>query len=251
MPINQSEQISHKFYSRLDKDENISILKTLRSAGSINSLVSNNEIIHTLAKLARNINLIISEYPENHEKRCREVNHWLNEKIKTLESNKRGSDLNTFGTSVINDVNHNYKGKTTIVCIRENQPYKTDHAEIMKELDDYCEIRDNNGRNVLKNINECLNYNNYIKSKKEYFTSQINEKCNTHNCKRSDYKIDDYCTLDKMDDTFREINCDVLYKKAQIHETVPTIKERSPLEIGFFIIVSFILFYLFILFLEK
>ncbi|SCA60438.1 VIR protein [Plasmodium vivax] len=247
--INEDEQIPHKFYSRLDDPASISILDNLGLSQAYLSFVKHRESKEILAQLARNIKLIISEYSGNHEKRCRDINYWMNEKIRTSED-KIVREITSEATGVFNYVKWNKVGKDPIVCKRKDDPYKTNNVEIMKKLDDYCEIRDNIGCNVLKNKNECLKYNKYIKKKKQEFTSYMQVAC-SNNCNRNEYKIDDNCTLNDMDLTFPEINCEVLYKKEEIQEPVPVKKERSPLEIGFFIIVSFILFYLFILFLEK
>ncbi|KMZ77061.1 hypothetical protein PVIIG_05242 [Plasmodium vivax India VII] len=247
--IDDKKQIPNIFYSRLDNHENVSNLNNLSSYSGISSLIPNEESRRILAKLARNIKLIISEYSGNRKKRCRDVNYWFDEKIKNY-TDKDKKEIAGCATSVCNDVMWNKIGEDKIVCLRKENPYQTNHAYLMKKLDDYCEIRDNNGCNVLKNINECLKYNKYIKKKKHEFTTDIQDICST-NCNRNEYKIDDNCTLNDMDLTFPEINCEALYKKEELLKPVPASKERSPLEIGFFIIVSFILFYLFILFLEK
>ncbi|CAG9485826.1 unnamed protein product [Plasmodium vivax] len=248
MPINEDEQIPNKFNSRLDESQNESILKSIATYNSVFMFEDNNEIKDILAKLIRNVRLITSEYSGNPKKRCRDVNYWFNKKIKEVNPDKINSYSND-AITLVNEVKWN-TGKKNQVCKIE-APYKNEIVEIMKKLDDYCEIRDNNGCSVLKNKNECLKYNEYIKERKEYFSSSIKVPCNGSDCKKNDYTIDASCTLNDMDLTFPEINCDTLYKKTEIKEPVPTIKERSPLEIGFFIIVSFILFYLFILFLDK
>ncbi|VUZ99332.1 PIR protein [Plasmodium vivax] len=252
MPIDEDEQTPRKFYSRLEEHEEASNFIKYVSSEAILSAVDHKETKNFLAQLARNIKLIISEYPENHVKRCRDINYWMNQKIRTPENSRLADDLKSSFYFVFNDIKWN-KGKLKgiKVCDREKNLYPSANAKLMKELDDYCEIRDNNGCNVLKNKKECLKYNSYINGMKKHFTSQINEKCSAPDCNKDNYKIDDYCSLNNIDDTFREINCDALYKKDEIQQPIHTIKERSPLEIGFFIIVSFILFYLFILFLEK
>ncbi|SCA83411.1 hypothetical protein PVT01_000010400 [Plasmodium vivax] len=249
--IDDKDQIPHKFYSRLDEAEDVSKFYNLHSKPAILPYANNIKTQQILAQLARNIELIISEYSGNTNKRCRDINHWMNEKIKVAENNIHGDDLETSCLIVFNDVKWNKRDNKDIVCKREKEPYKTEPFEIMKKLDDYCEIRDNVRCDIFKNYDECLRYNRYIKQKKQEFTSKMEDICSKTDCSRNVYSIGDNCTLNKMDDTFREINCDALYEKAQIQEPLPVIKERSPLEIGFFIIVSFILFYLFILFLEK
>ncbi|CAG9475300.1 unnamed protein product [Plasmodium vivax] len=245
--INDKEPLPHKFYDRLDTRQVTSILDSLKSISAYKTLIKYEESRLILAMLARNLKLIITHYPENREKRCRDVNHWINKELSKHESKEKISD---YVLAIFNDI----KWPTVIdekVCEKKEDPYSSENPKLMKELDDYCEIRDTNGCNVLKNKNQCLKFNSYISGKKEYFFSKIKDICRTPDCKKNNYTIDDNCSLDNMDDTFREINCDVLYKKLESQEPAPIIKERSPLEIGFFIIVSFILFYLFILFLEK
>ncbi|CAI7722609.1 Plasmodium vivax Vir protein, putative [Plasmodium vivax] len=247
--INENEQISSKFYKRLDNPADISFLNNLPSSVAILELVSRQEGRAILAQLVRNIELIDSKYPENYDKRCRDINYWLNEKIETCKS-KYKEDISNGVTGVFNDVKLKKKSGEKF-CGRNKKPYSSENTKLMKDLDDYCEIRDNNGCNVLKNKNECLKYNRYIKQKKDDFSKKMKGICKDATCNMEDYKIDDNCTLNDMDLTFPEINCDALYKEAQKGEPPTNIKERSPLEIGFFIIASFILFYLFISFLEK
>ncbi|KMZ95992.1 hypothetical protein PVNG_02841 [Plasmodium vivax North Korean] len=248
--IEAEEQIPYKFYSRLNDYEDASKLEKLNSKSAILPFVTDNEGRIILAQLARNIELIVSKYPENYVKRCRDINYWLNDKIKKYEE-KTGQNISSEALTVFNDIKWKKGGKDVNVCQQNPEPYGTKHVDLMKNLDDYFEIRDNNGCNALKNKNECLKYNEYIRERKEYFSSEINHKCSTPVCNRNNYKINDYCSLNNIDDTFPEINCEVLYKKEVLQETVPTIRERSPLEIGFFIIVSFILFYLFIYFIFR
>ncbi|SCA83404.1 VIR protein [Plasmodium vivax] len=247
--IDKEKQIPNTFYKKLDDPQDTSILERLESYSAIKTLIEHEESRRILAKLARNINLIISEYPENHVKRCRDINYWFHEKIKTCNT-KCDADLSSDSTTVFNDIKWE-KENGERVCERKENPYSSENAKLMKDLDDYCEIRDNNGCNALKNKNECLNFNKYIRERKEYFSSQKRVTCKTSDCNKNDYTIDASCTLNDMDLTFPEINCEALYKKEELLKPVPASKERSPLEIGFFIIVSFILFYLFILFLEK
>ncbi|CAI7722593.1 hypothetical protein PVPAM_130009500 [Plasmodium vivax] len=248
--INEHEQIPHKFYNRLDVPEKASNLKVLIPSASALVFVTRDECIENLAQLARNIKLIISEYPENYVKRCRDINYWFKEKIKTCKD-KTGEDMSPDSTTVFNDIKWFRGGKKIIVCPKKLEPDRIKHVDLKKDLDDYCEIRDSVRCNIFKDSMECLKHNTYIKKKKQYFSSKMKGICSGPQCSWDDYTIDDNCTLNNMDNTFREINCEELYKKEVLQEPVPATKERSPLEIGFFIIVSFILFYLFILFLEK
>ncbi|SCA60124.1 Plasmodium vivax Vir protein, putative [Plasmodium vivax] len=247
--INENEQISSKFYKRLDNPADISFLNNLRSNSVIFGLVELDEIKNILAKLARNIELIDSEYPENYDKRCRDINYWLNEKIATCKTNYK-KDISSEATVVFNDIKWKKRngGK---VCLRNPYIYSSENAELMKELDDYCEIRDNNKCNILKDNNDCLKCNKYIEEKKQYFTRRMQGIKSQTNCKWDKYTIHCDCTLNNMDHTFPKISCKELSEKEESQEFEPVRKMYSPLEIGFFIIVFFILFYFFILFLEK
>ncbi|CAG9475307.1 unnamed protein product [Plasmodium vivax] len=248
--IKDEEQIPYKFKKLLDEHEEISNLQSLFRSTSTLAFVPDGECKKSVAQLARNIRLINSEYSGNPDKRCRDINYWFSGKIKTCQSIS-GRDISSDSTTVFNDIKWIKGGNNVAVCPKELEPYKTEHVEIMKELDDFCEIRNNIRCDIFKNNDECLKYNRYIKQKKEDFTRKMKEKCGQNICRWDDYRFGDYCTLNDMDLTFREINCAGLYKKEEIQKPVTTKKGRSTLEIGFFIIVSFILFYLFILFLEK
>ncbi|SCO74571.1 hypothetical protein, conserved [Plasmodium vivax] len=249
--INEDDQIPNKFYNRLDNSEGIREFSNVKAYSAIRNIISTEQKRNILDKLARNIKLIISEYSENHEKRCREVNHWINKKIKTIENNALGGDLRNYCYTIFGEIKWNKGGENNIVCRRKLEPYPTEHVDLMKELDDYCEIRDNNRCNELIDDNNCLKCNKYIKKKKQEFTSRMQCICRKADCEWNKYTIDDKCTLKNMDLTFPEISCKGLSKEEELQESVTVIKKYSPLEIGFFILVFFILFYLFILFLEK
>ncbi|CAG9485832.1 unnamed protein product [Plasmodium vivax] len=215
--IDSIKQIPNIFSSRLDEPEKASNLNKLITsiASSSLSFVQHEENIKLLAQLARNIKLIVSEYPENYVKRCRDINYWFNEKIKTYKVITK-EDIYSDSTAVFNDILWP-KSNKKIVCVQNEKPYSPNNAKLMKELDDYCEIRDNNGCNALKNKNECLKYNSYISGKKKYFSSQIKNICSPPNCNEKDYKIDANCTLNDFDLTFPEINCEFTPVGSIIH----------------------------------
>ncbi|SCA83431.1 VIR protein [Plasmodium vivax] len=249
--IKDEDQISYIFNEKLDAYENISKLNEIKSHITITSFLNDDEGKRILAKLVRNIKLIKSEYSGNHNKRCRDVNHWINGKIKTYKGEKNGEDISDYAGIVFNDIPWNTAKPKETVCKRKPNVYHHKAEAIMKKLDDYCESRDNLRCDIFKNNEECLRYNRYIKRNREYFSSQLHTICNTYGCKINGYKIDDTCSLDKMDVTFREINCEALYKKEELQKPLSIVKERSSVEIGFFIVVSLILFYFFITFLDK
>ncbi|KMZ83547.1 hypothetical protein PVBG_00627 [Plasmodium vivax Brazil I] len=241
--IDESKQIPNIFSSILDVPDPISNLFKLRSYSGIKTLIDHDESRQILANLARNIKLIITDYSGNPEKRCRDINYWMNEKITTQKLKIPGDDLKNSCVSVFNDIK--LPTATDVrVCVRNPNVYSSEKAKLMKDLDDYCEIRDIHKCNAVTNKNQCIKCNNYIKKKKEEFTRNMEGICSKPNCKLDKYTIACRCTLNDMDLTFPVKNCDELYKE-------PEIKKFSLLEIGFFVIVTFILFYLFILFLEK
>ncbi|CAG9485810.1 unnamed protein product [Plasmodium vivax] len=179
--IDEDEQIPHKFYKRLDNREGTKDFQNLKSYTSINLWTTHEENKEILAKLERNIELIISEYSGNPKKRCRDINYWLDQKI--IEENKdHRKELNTSCISVFNEIKWN-KGKRDRICGREENPYSSEHAKLKKDLDDYCEIRDNIRCIVLKDKNECLKYNGYIRKKKQDFTRALQGICGNNDCR--------------------------------------------------------------------
>ncbi|KMZ95981.1 hypothetical protein PVNG_02830 [Plasmodium vivax North Korean] len=249
--IKDEDQISYIFYKKLDDPEDISKLDELKSKITITQFLKHYESKIILAKLVRNIKLIVSKYSGNYEKRCRDVNHWINEEMSKYESKNLSENISGSVTGVFNDIKWKKGDQDVRVCERVPNVYHHKAEAIMKKLDDYCESRDNLRCDIFKNNEECLRYNRYIKRNREYFSSQLHTICNTYGCKINGYKIDDTCSLDKMDVTFREINCEALYKKEELQKPLSIVKERSSVEIGFFIVVSLILFYFFITFLDK
>ncbi|CAG9485456.1 unnamed protein product [Plasmodium vivax] len=249
--IKDEDQISYIFNKKLDEFADISKLDELKSKTNITFFLNHVESEKILAKLVRNIKLIISEYSGNHKKRCRDVNHWINEEMSKYESTNPSENISSSVLGVFNDIPWNTAKPKETVCERKPNVYHHKAEAIMKKLDDYCESRDNLRCDIFKNNEECLRYNRYIKRNREYFSSQLHTICNTYGCKINGYKIDDTCSLDKMDVTFREINCEALYKKEELQKPLSIVKERSSVEIGFFIVVSLILFYFFITFLDK
>ncbi|CAG9485789.1 unnamed protein product [Plasmodium vivax] len=247
--INEEEQKPHIFDNLLDKHEEASKLDSIKSYSAIQYLIYNNKDKQILAQLARNIKLLASEHPENYVKRCRDINYWLNKKIQKFKD-ENGIDISSGATAVFSDIEF-ITGNNKIVCKREKVPYPTENIDLMKELDNYCEIRNNVRCHTLKNYEELLSYNAYIKLKRQHFRSKMQEIGRETDSIWNTYTIDCKCTLSDLDLTFREINCDDLYKKEELQRLALMTKGRTPLEIGFFIFVSFILFYLFILFLEK
>ncbi|CAG9485717.1 unnamed protein product [Plasmodium vivax] len=230
--IDEKKELPHEFYSRLNEPENASEWHDLITYRVIRKTIDDVKIEQILDKLARNIKLIKYGYSENHKKRCRDVNHWFNEQIKTYKGKNRTSILSD-ATSVFNDIKWN-SGKEERVCVINEKPYSSENADLMKELDDYCEIRDKNKCNILKDNNECLKCNKYIKEKKQYFTNKMQGIRSQSNCKWDKYTIDCTCTLNDMDRTFPEISCKGLSEKEELQEILPVIKQYSPLEIGFF-----------------
>ncbi|CAG9485775.1 unnamed protein product [Plasmodium vivax] len=210
--INEQEQIPRLFYKRLDVHEDASNLSNLVSNTAFLSVVTHDKSKNILAQLARNIKLIASEYPENYVKRCRDINYWMDEKITTPQNSILASDLKSSCYFVFNDIKWpTVPGKR--VCERKEKPYSSGDAKLMKELDDYCEIRNNVRCYKFENYEQILRYNAYIKEKREYFRSKMKVICQQNNCTWDDYKIDNKCTLNDLDITFRAIDCDDLYKE--------------------------------------
>ncbi|SBS91596.1 PIR Superfamily Protein [Plasmodium ovale curtisi] len=98
---------------------------------------------------------------------------------------------------------------------------------------------------MLISVNECLKYNDYIQKKKNDFLGETNI-CNGSTC-----EIDANCTLNNMDITFPNINCHELHNVQKEDQKEPIATNYSTLEIGFFLILSFLAFFLIFLFLSK
>ncbi|SCO74569.1 hypothetical protein PVC01_130005300 [Plasmodium vivax] len=182
--IKDEEQKAYKFYNELDNDQGISILDDLKSYSAIRSWITKNESKLILAKLVRNINLIISDYPENPKKRCREINYWMNEQIKKC-NNKCETSLSSDSSTVFNDIKWN-RVNNDIVCKRETVPYPTKDIDLMKELDNYCEFRNNLRCDKFQYEEELLKYNTYIKEKRQHFRIYA---CKIHNKTLQEKKI--------------------------------------------------------------
>ncbi|SCA83400.1 VIR protein [Plasmodium vivax] len=227
--IDEEEQTPKKFDKKLDNSADISFFNDLHSHPASYIFVQKYEIKNILAQLARNIELIDSEYPKNYDKGCRHINYWLNEKI-GKNGEKIGQSISSEITAVFNDVKWKKKDGER-VCTKNDKPYSAKNAKLMKQLDDYCEIRDNNECNALKDKNHCIKCNKYIEKKKEEFTRNMESTCPQRNCEWGEYTFACRCTLNDMDLTFPVKNCDELYKE-------PEIKKLSLLEIGFFVIFT-------------
>ncbi|VUZ99321.1 PIR protein [Plasmodium vivax] len=240
--IDESKQIPNIFNEELNKYQETKILDDLVNYKYVSEWVDKQEIKEILAMLARNIRLIISRYSKNPDKRCRDVNHWINEKIESYRV-KNSDNISGYATAVFNDIKWPPLNNER-VCVKKEKLYSAENAKLMKKLDDYCEIRDDNGCNKLKDKNHCIKCNKYIQKKKEEFTTDMESTCPKRNCEWGKYTFACRCTLNDMDITFPELYCDTLFKE-------PEIKKHSLLEIGFFVIVTFLLFYFFTLFLEK
>ncbi|CAG9485480.1 unnamed protein product [Plasmodium vivax] len=223
--IKEKEEIPHKFYELLNNSANISYFHNLRSYPASFSFVEKDEIKNILAQLARNIELIDSGYRDNYDKRCRDINYWLSEKNETCKT-KYGKGIYSEATVVFNDVNLK-KNRGESVCIKNEKPISPEKAKLMKDLDDYCEIRDIHGCNAVTNKNQCIKCNKYVKEKKEELLRYKNVICSNPSCKLDKYTIACRCTLDDIDLTFPVTNCEALFKE-------PEIKKYSLLEIGFF-----------------
>lgn len=249
--IKDEDQISYIFYKKLDDPEDISKLDELKSKITITQFLKHYESKIILAKLVRNIKLIVSKYSGNYEKRCRDVNHWINEEMSKYESKNLSEKISGSVLGVFNDIKWKKGDQDVRVCERVPNVYRHNAEAMMKKLDDYCESRDTLRYAIYKNNDECLRYNRYIRRNRKYFSNELYTICNTYGCKINGYKINDSCSLDKIDDTFREINCEELYKNEELQNPVSISKEHSYVEIGFFIAVSFILFYFFLTFLDK
>ncbi|SCP05939.1 PIR protein, partial [Plasmodium ovale] len=243
--IKDEDQIPYKFYKRLEEPGDISKLKDLNSYSTISLFTTYRETEVILAKLKNNIELIRSEYFDNYKKRCTDLNFWLDKELRAYNLRPQKDGISSSITSIFNDIQwgkiHNDR-----ICTRTESQYSPEKSSLMKDLGDFCENRENLRCNILKNVNECLEYNNYIDKKKNHFLSEKKNLCENDGC-----RINDTCTLSNVDITFPKINCNALYnmEKLEHHENVTS--KYSSLEIGFFVFVSFLGLYVLCIFLYK
>ncbi|SBT56337.1 PIR Superfamily Protein [Plasmodium ovale wallikeri] len=242
--IKEDKQTPSKFYKELDAETNISRLDGLNTRSIINALCSNSAVKTLLAKSHRNIELIRTKYSGSAAKRCRDVNFWTDENIERNISNTEFNDVNYCLTTLFNEVKWNTQNPNGI-CKREKSTYSSEIRILRKNLDDFCEIRNNLRCTMLEGFNECLKYNHYIQKKKNDFLVKKNL------CENSSCKIDENCTLTDMDTTFPNINCHELHNVNKENQKEPITTNYSSLEIGFFLILSFLAFFLIFLFLSK
>ncbi|SBT55006.1 PIR Superfamily Protein [Plasmodium ovale wallikeri] len=243
--IKDDEQTPSKFYSELEEASDISTLDALSTTKStIISYCYNESARKLLAKSLRNIELIRKKYSNSATKRCRDVNYWADENIEKNSSNPDFNDVNICLTALFNEVKWNAQEEKGI-CKREKSIHTTHERELRKNLDDFCEIRNNLRCTMLEGFNECLMYNNYIQKKKVHFFGKKN-LCKENNC-----KIDEKCTLLDMDITFPSINCHELHNVQKEDQKETVAAKYSSLEIGFFLILSFLAIFLILLFVSK
>ncbi|SBT58319.1 PIR Superfamily Protein [Plasmodium ovale wallikeri] len=241
--IKEEEQKPSIFYNELDKTTDPSRLNGLNARVVIDLLCSNSPVKTLLAKIHRNIELIRTHYSDSTKKRCRDVNYWTNENIDKISSNPKINDVNICLTTLFNEIKWKREDKNGI-CKRESSKYPTNINNLRKKLDDFCEIRDNLRCTMLISFNECLKYNNYIQKKRDDFLGKTNI-CEGNSC-----IIDDKCSLNNMDITFPSINCNELHNvKEDLKESIT--RNYSSLEIGFFLILSFLAIFLILLFISK
>ncbi|SBT75393.1 PIR protein [Plasmodium ovale] len=242
--IMEENQIPKMFYRELNNKADISTLEKLPIYTVIKMLEPGPAAKVILAKSHRNIELIRTKYSDSATKRCRDINYWFDKETETRESQHEYKNVSDCAFALFNSIKWN-KQNNDIICKRQKSIHTTDERELRKILDDFCEIRNNLRCTMLEGFNECLMYNNYIQKKKVDFFGKKNV------CKDNSCKIDEKCTLADMDITFPSINCHELHNVQKLDQKEPLTTKYSSLEIGFFLIVSFLTFFLISLFLYK
>ncbi|SBT02375.1 PIR Superfamily Protein [Plasmodium ovale curtisi] len=243
--IKDDEQIPFKFYLELEEMSSIPTLNGLSATNIIIISYCNNESARKLlAKIRRNIELIRKKYSNSATKRCRDVNYWTDENIEKNSSNAEFKEVHICLTTLFNEIKWNTQDKTGI-CKRVTSNYSPEIKKLRKNLDDFCEIRDNLRCTMLISLNECLKYNNYIQKKRNDFLGKTNI-CEGNSC-----IIDEKCSLSNIGVTFPSINCYELHNVKREDQKEPITTNYSSLEIGFFLIFSFLALFLISLFLFK
>ncbi|SBS91466.1 PIR Superfamily Protein [Plasmodium ovale curtisi] len=242
--IKEEDQIPQIFYRELNHTVDTSTLEKLPIHTVINILDPGPAAKVILAKSYRNIELIRTKYTDSAAKRCRDVNYWFDKEIENRESEKEYRNISSCAITLFNDIQWK-KVNNDIICKREKSKYPTKLNDLRKKLDDFCEIRDNLRCTMLKSFNECLKYNDYIEKKKNEFLLKTNI-CEGNSC-----IIDEKCSLSNIDVTFSSINCYELHNVNKEDQKKPITTNYSTLEIGFFLILSFLAMFLISLFLSK
>ncbi|SBT58054.1 PIR Superfamily Protein [Plasmodium ovale wallikeri] len=242
--IREKDQTPHKFDNELNNTADESSLQNLSVYGVIQALDPGPAARTFLAKSLRNIELIRTQYSGSAEKRCRDVNFWTDENIERNISNTELNDVTICLTAIFNAVKWKTQDENGI-CKRVTSNYSPDIKKLRKDLDDFCEIRDELRCTMLKSFSDCLQYNSYIEKKKKYFSLETNL------CKDNSCEIDNKCTLNNIDITFPSINCHELHNMQKKIQKEPVATKYSSLEIGFFLILSFLAIFLILLFLSK
>ncbi|SBS95078.1 PIR Superfamily Protein [Plasmodium ovale curtisi] len=243
--IKDDEQIPFKFYKELEEKSNIPTLNGLSATNSIINLFCDYTSVKTLlAKSLRNIELIRKKYSNSATKRCRDVNYWTDENIEKNSSNAEFKDVDICLTTLFNEIKWN-KEDLNGICKRETSTYSSEIKKLRKYLDDFCEIRNNLRCTMLEEFKECLKYNSYIEKKKNEFLVK------THLCKDNSCVINKKCSLNNIDVTFPSINCYELHNMNREDQKEHITTNYSSLEIGFFLILSFLALILISLLLSK
>ncbi|SBT55914.1 PIR Superfamily Protein [Plasmodium ovale wallikeri] len=243
--IKEEEQIPSKFYKELEEGSITSTLDALSTTKSIINVYCNHSSVRTLlAKCLRNIELIRKKYSNSVTKRCRDINYWTDENIEKNSSNEEFKEVDICLTTLFNEIKWN-KGDRNGICKRETSTYSSEIKKLRKDLDDFCEIRNNLRCTILEEFKECVKYNSYIEKKKNEFLVK------KHLCKDNSCVIDDKCSLSNVDVTFPSINCYELHNVKKENQKEPIATNYSSLEIGFFLILSFLAIFLIYLFLSK
>ncbi|SBS92962.1 PIR Superfamily Protein [Plasmodium ovale curtisi] len=104
MEIIEDELIPNIFYAQLSNTANKSILDNLISFKPISTLIKYEETNKILAKIARNLYLIRTDYSDNYRKHCRDMDYWIDEEISTYTCKEQHEDIAPFISAIYNDI---------------------------------------------------------------------------------------------------------------------------------------------------
>lgn len=113
------------------------------------------------------------------------MDYWIDEEISTYTCKEQHEDIAPFISAIYNDIKWSTGSKDQI-CAGKKKVYSSGVRKLGKELDDFCEIRDNFRCNILKDMSEYLKYPNYINKKKQYFLTEKQDKCDSDGCNIND-----------------------------------------------------------------
>ncbi|KAI4835209.1 PIR protein [Plasmodium brasilianum] len=211
---------TNNFYNELIKEIKVEDEKlNLHKSTILTNIPEAYWLKNLLKKLIRNYKYISSKNSDlSTEKRCRDVNNWLNTEIHFYSTSKNiKTSIKPTWIKFIETIWVNLqKENPYIKCSRQTNDLSINEIYARKELDDFCENR-NYFENSLKNnfsLEKCQEYSNYVKKEKNSILNNAKSILNDDS-KYNIFNISNKCNLQNIDETFPEIICknECMYEK--------------------------------------